>query len=154
MLLAGGGSGGGGGGGGGGGSGNGSGSGSGGHLRIETDPGARQVTLSVRTETVAARTYFRDLIRDAEALGEGGAGASIGAGAGEGEGEGAREQASVIHVNIRHMHKALRAVASIGSSLLMCLVPRRVLILHGENADRTSSVTFLLALVDAGASAY
>jgi len=149
TLLAGGGSGSGGAGGGGGG-GSGSASGSGGHLRIETDPGARQVTLSVRTETVAARTYFRDLIRDAEALGEGGAGDAAAAGAGDGS----REQASVIHVNIRHMHKALRAVASIGSSLLMCLVPRRVLILHGENADRTSSVTFLLALVDAGASAY
>jgi hypothetical protein len=106
-------------------------------------------------ETVAARTYFRDLIRDAEALGEGGgAGDAAGAGAAGDGAVGSREQATTIHVNIRHMHKALRAVASIGSSLLMCLVPRRVLILHGENADRTSSVTFLLALVDAGASAH
>ena len=57
----------------------------------------------------------------------------------------------VVHVAIRHLQHALKAIKTLRSSMLMCVAPRRALILHGENADRSTTITFLVALIDVGA---
>jgi len=140
---AGGGAGGGGGGGGGAGGGGGGGGGGsrGGHIKLEADPAAHKAVLSVRTDAVSVKTFFRDLVRAGGADEGGGAAAAAAAAA-----------PLVVHVAIRHLHHALKAIKSLRSSMLMCIVPRRALILHGENADRSTSITFLIGLVDVGAT--
>lgn len=152
--------------GGGGGSSGTSGSGSvGGVLKLEVDYADRTVVASVRTDTVAARTFFKGLhldvhapseIGDVDGHGEGDAAVDALDGAGPGRGAGAaavEPPAPVsVYVNIRHVYRALRLVAGLGTALLLCVVPRRSLVLHSESVDRSSSVSFVLSLVDASAA--
>lgn len=160
----------------------------GGVLKLEVDYGDRTVIASVRTDTVAARTFFRGLHLDVHAApatasssstsssaAGAGAGGHAGAGGADGHdgygddaaaaaaaaegGTGAMDAAEVeppppasVYVNIRHVYRALRLVAGLGTALLLCVVPRRSLVLHSESVDRSSSVSFVLSLVDASAA--
>lgn len=153
----------------------------GGVLKLEVDYADRTVTASVRTDTVAARTFFRGLHLDVHAAAAPSsssasvsASADAGAGGGDGHdgyGDGAAAAAAhgdagadtaaaeveppppaSVYVNIRHVYRALRLVAGLGTALLLCVVPRRSLVLHSESADRSSSVSFVLSLVDASAA--
>ena len=116
------------------------GAGAGGAIAITADLAERKVVFAVRTATTQVKTFFRDLV-------DGGGG---GGGGGEDGGDEPPQPPAALHLHVgaRHLHSALKGIKTLESSMLMCVVPARALILHGENASRNATLTFILALVD------
>jgi hypothetical protein len=114
--------------------------GAGGAIAITADLAERKVVFAVRTATAQVKTFFRDLV---DGGGGGGGGGDDGGG-----GDEPPPAALHLHVGARHLHSALKGIKTLESSMLMCVVPARALILHGENASRNATLTFIIALVD------
>jgi len=113
----------------------------GGAIAITADLAERKVVFAVRTATAQVKTFFRDLV-------DGGGGGGGGGGDDGGGGDEPPPAALHLHVGARHLHSALKGIKTLESSMLMCVVPARALILHGENASRNATLTFIIALVD------
>lgn len=154
---------------GGGASGGGSSGSSGGLIRVEVDAKSKRVVFSIQTETVAVRSFFNNLgggggggggSGDGAAEdGAAGAGADAGAGGEEDKkpslatrGSSNSNQKAVVFVSSRHLSKAIKAITNMGSVMGLLITKRRNVVVFGENADRTSSITFLLSMVTAAAA--
>jgi Hus1-like protein len=156
----------------------GSGAGAGGLIRVDVDPKKKEVTFSIQTETVAVKSFFSNLgspSADAASSSSGAGGGAEGAAA-EGEADGgagygdattsaagldgsssaaaaavsSSSSKAIVFVGSRHLSKAIKAIANLGTALGLVITKRRNIVIFGENGARTASFTFLLSMVDTG----